>query len=85
MLVKADVPEAEETADLINDLILKSQVLLANHPVNKKRIAEGKDPANSIWPWSPAYRPSMPTLPERQRMSVRIFLSGAVVCRAITK
>ena len=62
VLVKADVPEAEETADLINDLILKSQVLLANHPVNKKRIAEGKDPANSIWPWSPGYRPSMPTL-----------------------
>lgn len=42
VLVKADVPEAEETADLINDLILKSQVLLANHPVNKSVLQRGK-------------------------------------------
>ena len=27
-----------------------------------KRIAEGKDPANSIWPWSPGYRPQMEPL-----------------------
>ncbi|MCK9159922.1 MAG: cofactor-independent phosphoglycerate mutase [Bacteroidaceae bacterium] len=60
LLVKAQVPEAEETARLINNLILKSQELLKNHPINLKRIAEGKDPANSIWPWSPGYRPKMP-------------------------
>ena len=48
LMVKAGVPEAQETAELINALILKSQELLAEHPINKKRIAEGKDPANSI-------------------------------------
>ncbi len=61
-LVKALRPEAEETAALLNDLILKSQELLANHPLNLKRVAEGKDPANSIWPWSPGYRPKMEPL-----------------------
>lgn len=64
LMVKAEIPEAQETADLINELILKSQELLANHPVNQKRISEGKDPANSIWPWSPGYRPKMKTLSE---------------------
>lgn len=64
LMVKAEIPEAQETADLINELILKSQKLLANHPVNQKRISEGKDPANSIWPWSPGYRPKMKTLSE---------------------
>ena len=49
-----------ETADLINDLILKSQNLLADHPFNKGR----KTPANSIWPWSGGYRPAMLTLQE---------------------
>lgn len=49
----------QQTADLINDLILRSQELLRNHPVNLRRMAEGKDPANSIWPWSPGYRPQM--------------------------
>lgn len=49
----------QQTADLMNDLIFRSQELLRKHPVNLKRIAEGKDPANSIWPWSPGYRPQM--------------------------
>ena len=64
-LVKALLPEAEETAALLNDLILKSQELLANHPLNLKRVAEGKDPANSIWPWSPGYRPKMEPLSDK--------------------
>ena len=55
----------KQTADLINDLILRSQVLLENHPVNMKRKAEGKDPANSIWPWSPGYRPQMERLSDK--------------------
>lgn len=59
LLVQAEVPEAQATADLLNDLILRSQELLAEHPVNLCRKREGKDPANSIWPWSPGYRPSM--------------------------
>lgn len=62
VMIKAELGEAEETANYLNALILKSQELLEDHPVNKKRIAEGKDPANSIWPWSPGYRPQMDTL-----------------------
>jgi 2,3-bisphosphoglycerate-independent phosphoglycerate mutase len=65
LLVKAQKPEAQSTAELLNTLILKSQELLATHPVNLKRIAEGKDPANSIWPWSPGYRPQMSLLSEK--------------------
>lgn len=54
----------QETACLINSLILKSQELLAKHPLNKKRATEGKQQANSIWPWSPGYRPHMETIGE---------------------
>ena len=53
---------AQETADLINDLILKSQELLAKHPYNLEKAAKGERQANSIWPWSGGYRPSMETL-----------------------
>lgn len=63
-MVRPQVAEASETADYINSLILRSQELLASHPVNLKRIAEGKDPANSIWPWSPGYKPAMKTMGE---------------------
>jgi 2,3-bisphosphoglycerate-independent phosphoglycerate mutase len=55
----------KQTADLVNDLILKSQELLKNHPINLKRASEGKDMANSIWPWSPGYRPQMDRMQER--------------------
>ena len=54
----------QETADLINDLIIKSQAILKEHPLNKQRAKEGHDEANSIWPWSPGYRPSMDTIAE---------------------
>ncbi|MBO7116497.1 MAG: cofactor-independent phosphoglycerate mutase [Prevotella sp.] len=53
---------AQQTADLINDLILKSQELLAKHPYNIAKAVKGERQANSIWPWSGGYRPSMETL-----------------------
>lgn len=62
LLVKAETAEAQETADLINELILKSQELLAKHPFNIERAKRGERQANSIWPWSGGYRPSMETL-----------------------
>ncbi|MDR3705076.1 MAG: cofactor-independent phosphoglycerate mutase [Paludibacteraceae bacterium] len=74
VLVTSQTEEAKETADLINDLIIRSQELLKNHPINIKRVAEGKDPANSIWPWSPGYRPRMETL-----LDTYGFRNGAVI------
>lgn len=62
LLPKAEVNAAKETAAYLTDLILKSQVLLANHPFNINRANKGKDMANSIWPWSGGYRPQMQTL-----------------------
>ena len=52
----------EATAALLNDLILKSQELLSRHPYNLAKAAKGERQANSIWPWSGGYRPSMLTL-----------------------
>ena len=62
LLVKPEIPEAQATADLLNELILKSQELLAKHPFNIERAKRGERQANSIWPWSGGYRPSMETL-----------------------
>ncbi len=56
---------AQQTADLLNTLILRSQELLAKHPYNVAKAAKGERQANSIWPWSGGYRPSMQTLQEQ--------------------
>ena len=56
--------EALQTATLLNELIIKSQEVLYNAPLNVRRRNEGKDQANSIWPWGGGYRPQMKTLSE---------------------
>ena len=56
--------ENSKTADLLNSLILKSQQILEKHAVNRSRISKGKDPANSIWLWSPGNKPKMKTFSE---------------------
>ena len=38
-------------AGVLLELMEKSFDLLKNHPVNQKRVAEGKRPANSMWFW----------------------------------
>ena len=83
LLVKAEVPEAQATADLLNDLILRSQELLKTHPVNLRRQAEGKDMANSIWPWSPGYRPAMRTLKEMYGFAQGAVISAVDLIRGI--
>ena len=62
VLVRPLDPKATDTAYLINRLIIRSQEILPLHPVNLRRKAEGKDMANSIWPWSPGYKPCMEPL-----------------------
>ena len=74
VMPKAETPQAAETMALLHQLILDSQKLLEEHPINIKRKKEGKDPANSIWPWSLGYRPSM-----KKMTDIFDIKSGAVI------
>lgn len=47
-----------ENAKPLIDMMKKSYDLLKDHPVNIKRKAEGKRPANSIWMWGEGTRPA---------------------------
>ena len=83
VMVRPLVLEAAPTADRLNELILRSQQILPSHPVNRKRVAEGKDPANSIWPWSPGYKPRMETLAERYGIKSGVVISAVDLIRGI--
>ena len=63
--IKAALPEAQRTADLLNRLIRESHVFLKNHPVNSRRESAGKQAANMLWPWSPGHKPVMDTFQKR--------------------
>lgn len=82
-MIKAERPDAKDTAEALNDLILKSQEILKDHPINLKRISEGKDPANSIWPWSPGFRPNMKPLFEMFPIKSGSVISAVDLIRGI--
>lgn len=63
-LPQAPDSDAESTAKLLTDIILRSHSVLENHPINKQRRTEGKDPANSVWFWSAGKKPQMQTYQE---------------------
>ena len=83
VLVRAADTDGEPTAGQLNELIERSMALLENHPVNLARKAAGKDPANSIWPWSPGYRPQMQTLMQRYGIGSGVVISAVDLIKGI--
>ncbi len=67
------------------ELITASEKLLANHPVNRARQRDGKNPANALWLWGEGRMPSMPPFSKRYGMeggliSAVDLLKGIGVC-----
>ncbi len=56
--IKDYLPKGELGATYLA-LMKRSAELLKNHPVNLKRIAAGKNPANSIWLWGEGTKPGL--------------------------
>lgn len=52
-------PSDDRRAIVINELMYESQEILENHPINLKRVQEGKKPANMIWLWGQGVKPEM--------------------------
>ena len=52
-------------ADVILDMMKKSEKILKDHPVNKARIAAGKNPATSIWIWGEGSKPMVDNFEEK--------------------
>ena len=57
----------------ILELMKKSEKILKDHPVNKKRVAEGKNPATSLWIWGEGKKPLLSSFEELHNVK------GAVV------
>ncbi len=71
-----DVTEAwrvYEEEPLLFEVLKKAINLFYRHPINEKRIKEGKLPANAIWPWGQGRKPVMGTIPQHYD------LNGAII------
>ncbi len=52
-------------AEILRDCMERSEEIFADHPVNRRRLQEGKLPATGIWPWSGGKRPSIAPFREK--------------------
>ena len=78
-----------ENAKPLIELMKKSYSILKDHPVNKKRIAEGKKPANSIWLWGEGVKPQLESFKEKFGVSGAVIsavdlLKGIGICAEMT-
>ncbi|MHB1013569.1 MAG: 2,3-bisphosphoglycerate-independent phosphoglycerate mutase, partial [Desulfobacteria bacterium] len=60
-------------AEFLLTIMEISRELFCDHPVNRKRMAEGKLPGNSVWLWGQGKAPRIPTFEEK------FGLTGSVV------
>ncbi len=58
-----------EGADKLLEIMKKSYELLRDHPINKKRIECGKNPANSLWVWGEGTKPMLSSFSEKYGLS----------------
>ena len=51
--------------EVLREMMIKSYDILKDHPINVKRRAEGKNPANSAWFWGAGTRPMLTSFEEK--------------------
>ena len=64
-LIQAMNKKAGKVAERLNKLMEESRAVLERHPVNKKRVMEGKDPANMVWVWGGGKKLNVPLFKEK--------------------
>ncbi len=83
--IKDFLPRGKNGGDELHMLLNSAQMLLKPHNVNRKREADGKKPANSIWLWGQGKKPAMPTFQEKFSMEGSVIsavdlLKGIGIC-----
>ena len=71
-------------SDLLYRIMKESRSLLEDHPVNKKRIAEGKNPANSVWFWGEGRKPALPLFKTMHGLNAAV-ISAVDLIKGIAK
>ena len=83
-VIKDYIPTGSKVEPLY-DLMKKSYDLLKDHPLNQKRVAEGKRPANSIWLWGEGTKPVLDSFYNKFKkkgsmISAVDLLKGIAIC-----
>ncbi|MCL1828796.1 MAG: cofactor-independent phosphoglycerate mutase [Oscillospiraceae bacterium] len=80
--VGENMPSGCANAQILTELMRSANVILENHPINKKRISEGKLPANGIWFWAEGTAAKLPVFSEKFEKKGAV-ISAVPLCRGI--
>ncbi len=80
----ADYLPKGDGAEKFIEMMKKSEEILRNHPVNKARVAAGKNPATSIWPWGEGTKPQLENFEEKYGIKASV-ISAVDLIKGIAK
>lgn len=85
--VRENLPKGEGS-QFITDMMKKSYEILKDHPVNKKRIAKGLNPANTIWIWGQGTKPKLSSFYDKYGISGTAIsavdlIKGIAICAGL--
>lgn len=72
-----------EEEPVLKDFTERAAAILADHPVNRERVASGHPPATTAWLWGQGRAPSMPTLRERYGLEGGAIVSAVDLLKGI--
>jgi 2,3-bisphosphoglycerate-independent phosphoglycerate mutase len=81
--IRQFMPEGPDVRELVF-VMNQAQIILHNHPFNRKRVAEKEDPVNSIWLWGNGELPSLPSFQEQYEKSASL-ISASLMVKGIGK
>ena len=56
-------------SEFIEQMMRRSYEILKDHPINKKRVEKGLNPANSLWIWGQGRKPALPSFYEKYKIT----------------
>jgi len=78
------LPKGCPNADVLKDLMRLAHEILDRHPINEKRRAEGKMPANGVWFWAEGTAVALPNFKE-QFGKTGAVISAVPLCHGIAR
>ena len=83
--IGAYLPKAADGGAAFLEFMEKGFAVLDHHPVNERRRAQGKNPANAPWLWSPGRKPALPSFKDKWHLDASIvcavdLIKGIGIC-----
>jgi 2,3-bisphosphoglycerate-independent phosphoglycerate mutase len=77
-----------EGSEFITEMMKKSYEILKDHPVNKARVANGLNPANTLWIWGQGKKPSLSSFYDKYgidgtAISAVDLIKGIAICAGL--